>query len=232
LFFVALQPLSRLADHVDHFLKHELLLRIGRLHRRQEVQMLRRPRLGPRVADVLAQQKHLELLPRPMLLLAHLVTRPDQIPHRFILRIGHVNAGEFTRPQQPRQLIRIPPVRLDAVARLSRHFGRRDNDALRSMLPDEPAQRIPPWPRLVTTLQCRVGMRCLQFLDQPQHVVVLPADDPITPHLRAVRRGQRHGDGIVVNIQPDEQDAATQHAGLGHGSIAHGVGQRILFQVL
>ena len=65
--------------------------------------MFRRPGRCARVANVVPQQKHLELLPRAMLLLLHLVTGADQIPHRFILRLGHVDAGQLSRTKEPRQ---------------------------------------------------------------------------------------------------------------------------------
>lgn len=56
-----------------------------------------------------------------------------------------------------------------------------------------------------------------EFLDQLEHVVVLPAEDPVAAHLRALRRRERHRDGIVMHIQPDVEDAAAQRGGHGRG---------------
>lgn len=55
---------------------------------RQITQVFRRPRTLSRVTKVVPKQKHLELLARPMLCAAHLVATAQQIPRRFILRLG------------------------------------------------------------------------------------------------------------------------------------------------
>ena len=83
-----------------------------------------------------------------MALPLHLVTRPDQIPHRLVLWVGHVNAREFPGPIEAGQLIGIPPVRLHPVARLARHLGGRHKDAPAPVTADKPAQRIPARPGL------------------------------------------------------------------------------------
>ena len=62
-----------------------------------------------------------------------------------------------------------------------------------------------------------------KHLDQLEHVVVLAANDPVTPHFRAVRRRERHGDGIVMHVQAEEQRGTgcrrgpAQDAGSGGG---------------
>jgi hypothetical protein len=62
------------------------------------------------VTNIVAQEKHLELLARTVLLLGDLETSAQQIPHGFILRIGHVDGLQFTGPIKPGQLIGITAI--------------------------------------------------------------------------------------------------------------------------
>ena len=51
-------------------------------------------------------------------------------------------------------------------------------------------------------------MRGGKFLHQLEHVIVLPTDDPVAPHLGGITRGETHGDGIVMHVQPDVEGGA------------------------
>ena len=59
----------------------------------------------------------------------------------------------------------------------------------------------------------------LEFLDELEHVVVFPADDPVSPHLGRITGRDRDGDRIVVHVQPDEQDGRFA-PGRGNGYLA------------
>ena len=76
-------------------------------------------------------------------------------------------------------------------------------------------------------------MRGLQLLDQLEHVIVLAADDAVTPQFGGIRGGERDGDGVAVHIQAEEQGWAGR--GVGGGSFRGGCqrsGPGILFVVL
>jgi hypothetical protein len=151
-----------------------------------------------------AQQVHLELLPRPMLSFAHLAPRPDEIPHGLICRFGHIKARQLPRPEEPRQLVGIPPVGLDPLARLAWHLRWADQYTVQSVRAQAAAQGKSPRPGFGAQLQSRPGMGGLEFFDQLEHVVMFPAENPVTPHLGRIRRRQRHGDRVVVHVQADE----------------------------
>ena len=89
---IAFQPHGGLADHVEQLLKDNLLRGKGHIDLGQISQVGGRPTGLAAVTQVVPQQIHLELLPGPVLLRAHLEPGADQIPHRLIHRFGHVNA--------------------------------------------------------------------------------------------------------------------------------------------
>ena len=129
LLFVAGQPLAGFGDDVDHFLEEELLFGEGHFDRAQVAQVRGAPGGLAGVAQVVAEQKHFELLAGAVLLLLHLVAGADQIAHGFVLWIGHVDGGQFAGAVEAGQLVGIAAVGLDAVARLARNLGGRHEDA-------------------------------------------------------------------------------------------------------
>jgi hypothetical protein len=80
-----------------------------------------------------------------------------------------------------------------------------------------------------------MGLR--QFFGQLQHVVMLPADDPVTSHFRRIGRREAHRNGVVVHVQADEQDRAfgdctsgrPSRAAVVTGAAGFGRGKRIDF---
>jgi len=44
----------------------------------------------------------------------------------------------------------------------------------------------------------------LEFFDELEHVVMLPADDPVTPHFGRIRRREAHRNRVVIHVQPNE----------------------------
>ena len=181
LLIVTFQSRGGGADDVEHFLKDNLLDREGHFNFGQIPQMRGRPTGLAAVAQVMAEQIHLELLPGPMLLLAHLKTGANQIPHRLILRFRHINARQLPSPIQAGQVVSIPPVGLDAFTGLARDFGGAYQDAVPAVRLQTAAQRKAARPGFVTELHRGGRMGSLQFVGQFEHVVMLPADDPVTP---------------------------------------------------
>jgi hypothetical protein len=59
----------------------------------------------------------------------------------------------------------------------------------------------------------------LKFFNQLEHVVVFPADDPVSPHLGRIAGRNRDGDRIVMHVQSDEQDGRFA-PGRGNGDLA------------
>jgi len=172
----------------------------------QKPQVFGRPRRRARVANVVAQQKHLQLLPGPMLRPHDLKARAQQITHGLVFRLREVNARQFARAKEPRQLIGIAPVRLHPIARLARHPRGTDDEALITQPAQAPAQRIPARPGLVTELQGRAGLGGLELPGAPQHVLMRAAEDPVAPHLGGITGRDGKGDGVIVDIQAEEED--------------------------
>ena len=65
----------------------------------------------------------------------------------------------------------------------------------------------------VTTAQFGARMCGLEFGEEFEHVIMLPADDPVTADLDRIRWCQTDGDGIGVNIKTGEQDGPWVGAG-------------------
>ena len=72
-------------------------------------------------------------------------------------------------------------------------------------------------------------------MGQFEHVVMLPADDPVTPHFNGIGRREAHRDGVVVPIQADEQHWALgcrrslQEGGGGQRGSGFGAGRADCF---
>ena len=82
--------------------------------------------IGP--ADVVpaeAEQEGLQAEFRVLQRQARRITRAREIPDRFVLDRGHVDARQIAGAQQPRELDRIAPVGLDLVARFLGNQRRR-----------------------------------------------------------------------------------------------------------
>jgi hypothetical protein len=155
-----------------------------------------------------ARQKTLELPAGAVLRLGRLPAGAQQIPHRLVLRLGHVDGAQLAGPRQARQLIGVAAVGFDARARGARDFRGRHQAALVTVGAQAPAERIAVRAGFVTKLQRHARMGGLEFLGQAEHVVVRAADQPVTAHLGRVARGQRDGDGIGVHIQADMEGRA------------------------
>ena len=108
-----------------------------------------------------------------MLLLLHLVTGPHQIPHGLVLRIGHVDGGEFAGAVETGQLIGIAAVGFDAVAGFTRHLGGGHQDAVVAVGEQTAAERITVRTGFIAEAQRGVRMGGLELFGEPQDVVVV-----------------------------------------------------------
>src|SRR6266436_4691003 len=79
-------------------------------------------------------------MPRAAPIIHRISPCPAQIPDRFVTRIGNVNRGEFTSPQQSRQLTRIALVSLDPLPRTLGSKRRRHHLAFHPQLPQASGQ--------------------------------------------------------------------------------------------
>ena len=71
---------------------------------------------------------------------------------------------------------------------------------------EEPAERKPARPGLVTELERGVRMRGLELFDEPLHLFVRAAEDAPTAHLGGITGRDGTGDGVIVDIQSDVED--------------------------
>ena len=115
----AIPPLGGGLDGGDEILEHDVVHRLIKLQSGEPSAVHQRPGWALIVPPV-AQQKARELLARLAELADCGEARPHQIAHRFVRRIRNPDRGQFAGARQPRQMARVPPVGLDALARFAR----------------------------------------------------------------------------------------------------------------
>lgn len=81
------------------------------------------------VRATVAQEKSEKLLASPHQLRHGVDPGAHQITHRLVNLIGHPHRCQVPRAVLQRQLLRVPPVGLDPIARLSSNQRRRSDDA-------------------------------------------------------------------------------------------------------
>ena len=201
------QPIaSRLGgfDRRDVILEHNVMHRLLELETRQPTAMQLGP-CRPPVMAALPQQEARQLLACPTQRMHRVETGAHQVAYRLMPGIGNPHRCQLTRPMQPRQTGRIPPIRLDPVAGSSRDQRRRHHDAFvparRQMTLDAIAAR----PRLVTEPQlhpftAELARQAIQGRRRVRNAAVF-ADLATQPIL-----GHRYHDPPLVNINPDIRD--------------------------
>ena len=159
----------------------------------------------PPVMAALPQQEARQLLACPTQRMHRVETGAHQVAYRLMPGIGNPHRCQLTRPMQPRQTGRIPPIRLDPVAGSSRDQRWRHHDAFvparRQMTLDAIAAR----PRLVTEPQlhpftAELARQAIQGRRRVRNAAVF-ADLATQPIL-----GHRYDDPPLVNINPDIRD--------------------------
>lgn len=130
----------------------------------------------------------------------HVLARPGQIPHRFLLRPQHPHRRQLPRAMLARQRHRIAPVRLHPLARLARR-RRRHHLAPMAGLNDLPVPPVPARTGLVAEAQ-HLAVRT-QTPDQPHQRCTTGLDlRPVRRHLPA-RQRHRHRNPVLVYVQSD-----------------------------
>jgi hypothetical protein len=110
---------------------------------------LQRPVLAVVEGAAVPQQELPEPVARRGEVLAHVVASPHQVAHRLLVLGGHRDGGELAGPVEPRELARIAPVGLDAVAGPDRNERRRDDLAGDAHRRELPIDLVPARPGLV-----------------------------------------------------------------------------------
>ena len=114
----AAQALERILDRVDRFLKDDLLRGMLELLTGEPAPMRQRPMAAAAVNPAVPQQERKKLLALAPKIVRRRLAGAHKIPDRLMRRVRHPHAGQLAGPMQPRQRDRIPPVRLDPLARL------------------------------------------------------------------------------------------------------------------
>jgi len=102
---------------------------------------------------------------------------------------------------------------------LRRHFRGTHENAVPSVRLQTAAQGKAARPGFVTEFQEPSGVGLRQFFGQLDHVLMFATDDPVTANFDGIRRRKAHRDGIVMHVQPDEQDGAFERC---HRSLQDG----------
>jgi hypothetical protein len=153
----------------------------------------------------LAQQEARELLARSAQPMHRVETSAHQIAYRLVRGIRNPHRRQLARPVQPRQTGRIPPIRLDPVARPLRDQGGGHDSTV-----------VPV--RRQVTLDAIATRACLLAEPQLHPLVAKLAGQPLQS-CRRVRDPAvvsnlapqaafryRHDDPLLMNIKPDIRD--------------------------
>jgi hypothetical protein len=162
------------------------------------------PRVRPRatvvrVTEPVPQQVLHEPVLRATLVLFRRRARAHQISQRLVRGIGHPHRRECAALVALGQLLRVAPVRLDLLARLSRNQRRRDDVAVDAHLRELPVQRVARRPGFVTDLQ---SLRAADLVDELPHRLRPIRELPQAPRF-PVPLAHRGRDRLPVDIQPD-----------------------------
>jgi hypothetical protein len=201
------QPIaSRLGsfDRRDVILEHNVMHRLLELEPRQPTAMQLGP-CRPPVMAALPQQEARQLLACPTQRMHRVETGAHQVAYRLMPGIGNPHRCQLTRPMQPRQTGRIPPIRLDPVARSSRDQRWRHHDAFVPAPRQVTLDAIAARPRLVTEPQlhsftAELARQAIQGRRRVRDPAIVPNLAPQAAFC------YRHDDTVLVNIKPDIRD--------------------------
>ena len=147
------------------------------------------------------------------------VARSAQITNRFILHGGHVDGGEVAGAEEPRELDGIAPIGLHLVPGSAWNERRRDDVTREPFRREVPIQAIPIRPGFVDEVQ--IGGLPLQPTNQPIEVgVARPDRADEHRRRRATAGGVGHRDGILMDIQADEEGVDCAMADLREHNVA------------
>ena len=112
------QALKRILDRIDPFLKDDLLRSMIELLSGEPAPMRQRPMAAAAVNPAVPEQEGQQLLALPPQIVSRRLTGANKVPDRLVSRVGRPHPCQFAGPMQACQRNRIPPVRLDPLARL------------------------------------------------------------------------------------------------------------------
>ena len=133
-----------------------------------------------------------------------------EVAEGFVLDGRDVDARQIARPEQPRELDRIPAGGLHRIAGLLRHQGGRPYVTGESLSGQVAIEGVPARSGLVREHQ----RRRLRLESPDQFVEVRLARPDVTDELRWVGGlplGMGDGHGIFVDVQTDEQRSRLRH---------------------
>src|SRR6266403_5082619 len=142
-------------------------------------------------------------MPRAAPIIHRIAPRPAQIPDRFVACIRNVNRGQFTGPQQSRQLARIAFVGFDPIARARRGERRRHHLTFHPELAQASRQPKSARPRFIARSQERSLSTPLAKASNPLfHRVQIIAERSAFAHFSlAPFLRYRRDDTVFVDIQ-------------------------------
>ena len=176
-----------------------------------------RPRRLPLAEDPSVAQQLLEHpVPRREPHATQIITRPEQIAQSLELGCRRVHEPQQPSAIQRHELLRVTAVGLHAIAGSDRDQRRRDHIARHTHLRQQPPQREPARPRLVTDRQTH---RAALLIDEPADRL-LGRLDPAHLRLAAIRRQHRSNDRELVLIKRDPPAHFTRMQ--TRGNVRHG----------
>jgi hypothetical protein len=191
---------------------------VGRLHREvvlgerhlaarvAEVQLAQpaverlRPRGLAAVADLVAQQKRLELVTGLRARVHRILARPRQVADRLVAGVRNPHRAQLARAREFGQAQAVTPVGLDAIARAFGNQRRGDDLAAIALRRQRALQPVTSGACLVHHVQRARITQPPQRLEQLGHVVPDPPDQSPSP---SARLGRPNRDRILVYVQSD-----------------------------
>ena len=168
---------------------------------------------GERIEACAAHQEGGQAMTGAQQIPACVLAATAQVAHRFVGRRGRAHHGEIVGSQQSRQLVSIPPVGLDALARLDRDQRGRHHLADHTPRGLELAhQHVAAGARLVAAPHFSRRLT-LELLAQPPDRGRLIGHLPLH-RLQLTRQQHRHVDRLLVSVHPYEGDTLRAHDGL------------------
>src|ERR1700760_2133428 len=165
LLFQAMQSLRSVLDRVDAFLEDDLLRRMLERLLGQPTPMCQRPMTASAVDPPTTQQERKQLLAFATQIIRCCLARPDKITDRLVRRVGYPYRSKLSRPVQPRQCNRIPPIGFNPLTRTLRDQSRGNHHAVVTQSPNLPIQLITGGTCFEADMEPIVA--CRQLLDQP-----------------------------------------------------------------
>jgi hypothetical protein len=132
-------------------------------------------------------------------------TGAHQIAHRFVPAIRNPYRRQLARAMQPRQTGRVPPIRLDPVARPLRDQRGGNHDAFVTARRRVSLNAIAARPRLVTKPKPHAAVAELAY--QPIQGRRRIRNTTVFSNVAAETAfGHRHNDRVLVNVKSDIRD--------------------------